>query len=84
MPMNTESPLDLLESDVLARIRRHRLAQSSIRPIPIAIAVCVSALAGGLLTGMAERHRDDPAGSEAALLADDLSLAPSSLLANSQ
>jgi hypothetical protein len=81
--MNNEPELDRLESEILARIRRHRLDQSSIRPLPIAIVVCVSALAGGLLTGLAERHRDAPPGSEAALLADDLSLAPSSLLASS-
>jgi hypothetical protein len=83
--MKIENRLELLESDVLARIAAHRQAQKSLRSLPVAIMVCAIALASGWLTGMAgPRQKATPAGSESALMADDMRLAPSSLLASNQ
>jgi hypothetical protein len=85
--MKAERRLDLLESDVMARIASHRQAQKSLRSLPVAALVCAIALAGGWLTGMEgsrQKSAAQPAGSESALMADDMRLAPSSLLANNQ
>jgi hypothetical protein len=75
--------LDDLEAEVLKQIAAHRQARYSKGTLPIALLVTVTALATGMLIGISE-PRQTPArpGSEAALLADDVSLAPSSLLAN--
>lgn len=82
--MKSQPSLDLLESDVLARINAHRQAQKSTRALPVAVLVCVTALAAGWLTGKSEQRRAPAGSSESALLADDMKLAPSSLLANNQ
>jgi hypothetical protein len=77
--------LDALESEVLQQIAAHRQARYSKGTLPIALLVTVTALATGLLIGISEpRPAPVRPGSEAALLADDVSLAPSSLLANNQ
>jgi hypothetical protein len=83
--MKLNPSLDSLESDVLTRIASHRQAQESLRAVPVALLICFTALAGGWVTGWANPHyKARPAASEAALLADDVSLAPSSLLASNQ
>ncbi len=83
--MKLNCSLDSLESDVLSRIASHRQAQRSWRALPVALLICFTALASGWVTGWAgPRHKARPAASEAALLADDVSLAPSSLLASNQ
>jgi hypothetical protein len=83
--MRLDTSLDTLESDVMARIASHRHAQKSLRGLPVALLICFTALASGWLTGWARpHHKPPPSGSEAALLADDVSLAPSSLLASNQ
>jgi hypothetical protein len=81
--MKFDPSLDLLETDVLSRIAAHRQAQKNLRALPVMLLICFTALAGGWLTGWASPHHKAPAPrSEAALLADDVSLAPSSLLAS--
>ena len=84
--MNVKPKLDLLEADVLMRIAAHRdAAQKTAGALPVALLVCITALVGGLWTGIAgSRHAPQARGSEAALLADDLRLAPSSLLVSNQ
>jgi hypothetical protein len=83
--MKFDTSLDTLESDVMSRIVSHRQAQKSLRALPVALLVCFTALASGWLTGSARpHHRPPPSSSEAALLADDVDLAPSSLLASNQ
>jgi hypothetical protein len=74
-----------LETDVLEQIAAHRQAQRSAGTLPIALLVAITALATGLLTGISEPNQKPIGqGSEAALLADDVGLAPSSLLASNQ
>jgi hypothetical protein len=85
--MNTrpDPSLDGLESDVLSRIAAHRRSQNSRSALPVALLVAFTALAGGLLTGISGPHRHGAGrGSEAALLADEVQLAPSTLLASNQ
>jgi len=85
--MNTRPgpSLDGLESDVLLRIAAHRRSQNTRSALPVALLVAFTALASGLLTGISEPHRHGAGrGSEAALLADEVKLAPSSLLASNQ
>jgi hypothetical protein len=85
MTTRSDSSLDGLESDVLLRIAAHRRSQNSRSPLPVALLLAFAALAGGLLTGISEPHRHGAGrGSEAALLADEVQLAPSSLLASNQ
>ncbi len=75
--------LDGLEAEVLSRIAAHRQARKSTGALPIALLVAFTALASGLLTGISTPHRSFPGrGSEAALLADEVTLAPSTLLAS--
>jgi hypothetical protein len=81
----TNPSLDGLESDVLSRITAHRKAQKSIGALPVALLLAFTALASGLLTGISGPHRPvNSRGSEAALLAEEVTLAPSSLLASNQ
>ena len=83
--MKFDPSLSRLESDVMSRIALHRQAQKSLHGLPIALLICFAALASGWLTGWERpHHKASPSGSEAALLADDVSLAPSSLLASNQ
>ncbi len=83
--MKTTVPLDRLEIDVLARIRRHREERGALRPLRLAFLVCTVALLSGWLTGHARSQGGAiSAGSEATVLADDVSLAPSSLLASNR
>jgi hypothetical protein len=75
--------LDALESELLARIAAHRVARKTSATLSVALLLAFTALAGGVVTGITEpRHKT--AGSEAALLAEDAGLAPSSLLASNQ
>jgi hypothetical protein len=84
-PARPETSLDALEIHVLSRIAGHRHAQQAAGTLPIALLVSITALASGLLTGISEPYRwATRQGSETALLADDASLAPSSLLASNQ
>jgi hypothetical protein len=84
-PIRPETLLGALETEVLSRIATHRRAQQAAGTLPIALLVSITALASGLLTGISEPYRwTTGQGSEAALLADDVSLAPSSLLASNQ
>jgi hypothetical protein len=84
-PARPEVSLDALETHVLSRIAARRRAQQAAGMLPIALLVSITALASGLLTGISEPYRwATRQGSEAALLADDVSLAPSSLLASNQ
>ena len=78
-------PFDALEADVLARIAAHRLAQRSIGSLAVPLLVAFAALAGGLVTGISEPHpKALRLVSEAALLDDDVGLAPSSRLASTR
>jgi hypothetical protein len=83
MKTRSDQVLGGLESAVLARIVAHRAARRSTIAFSIAALVAITALAGGVLTGISAPHRSssDP-GSEATLLAEDVGLAPSSLLAS--
>jgi uncharacterized membrane protein HdeD (DUF308 family) len=75
--------LDTLESTVLERITAHRTSRNSAASLSIALMVALTALASGVLTGIAKpHHRTAAQGSEAVLLADDIGLAPSFLLAS--
>ena len=77
--------LDQLESEVLARMARHRESRSSAGTLPVGLALAVIALSVGMLIG---RHESHPSafsrGSESIVLADDARLAPSELLASAQ
>jgi hypothetical protein len=83
MKARFDQVLDGLESAVLGRIALHRAARRSTISFSIAALVAFFALAGGVLTGISTPRRgsSDPR-SEAALLADDVGLTPSSLLAS--
>jgi hypothetical protein len=82
--MKHSHTLDQLEGDVLARIALHRRSLTGPKVLPVALVICAAALIGGLLTGRAQSRHVPPKGSEAALLAEDVSLAPSSLLASNR
>ncbi len=86
--MNAMKDRDLpdgLESDVLSRIALHRQSENSTGALPVALPVAHRA--GKRL---ADRYRDTPQrnssphGSEAALLAEDVALTPSSLLVSNR
>lgn len=79
-----EPPLGDLENQVLDRIAAFRRSHAAgARGAPLLAAAI--ALASGLLTGFLHSHAPHGAhGSEAALLADEVTLAPSSLLASNQ
>lgn len=83
MAAKSDRMLDTLESAVLRRIARHRVTSRSTAAFSIAALLGLTALAGGVLTGrMAPHPTAAGPGSESALLADDVGLAPSSLLAS--
>jgi hypothetical protein len=83
MAAKSDRVLDTLESAVLQRIARHRVTRSPAAAFSIAALLGLTALASGVLTGMmAPHHPAAGSGSESALLADDVGLAPSSLLAS--
>ena len=79
--MRSHPPLDDVEHLVLARIRAHRAQQRHPRPLPIAVPLAVCALAAVVGVCLSRitlpRHSPD---SEAVVLADDVALAPSTLL----
>jgi hypothetical protein len=83
MKEKSDQVLGGLESALLGRIALHRAARRSTIAFSIAALVAISALAGGVLTGISTPRRgtSDPR-SEATLLADDVGLTPSSLLAS--
>jgi hypothetical protein len=75
--------LDTLETAVLERIAAHRASRNAAVSLSVALMVALTALASGVFTGIAEPpHRTAGQGSEAVLLADDVGLAPSFLLAS--
>jgi hypothetical protein len=83
--MNSAPILDQIESDVLRRIAEHRSSRQAAHPVALALILTAVALGGGLAKGMAGTHRPPShPGCEAALLADEIRLAPSSLLASRQ
>jgi hypothetical protein len=79
MSTRPEPTLEALESAVLGRIAAHRASRNSAFTLSVALAVAITALACGVLTGIGKSNHP---GSEAALLDDDVGLAPSSLLAS--
>jgi hypothetical protein len=79
MHMNaTSHSLDQLETDVLARIARHRNRRSSAA-LPVGVTLALLAMGVGILTGWSQTAQR---GSESMLLADDVRLAPAELLAS--
>jgi hypothetical protein len=83
MAAKSDRMLDTVESAVLERISRHRAARSSTVATCVAALLGLTALASGVLAGrMAPHYAAAASGSESALLADDVGLAPSSLLAS--
>jgi hypothetical protein len=74
--------LEQLEEDVLRRIAGYRRTGSSNGVYPVGAIVTVCALLAGLAIGVRLADRAPASGSEAAVLADDASLAPSALLAS--
>jgi hypothetical protein len=83
--MSSAPLLDQLEPDVLQRIAEHRRSHQSMHAVPLALLLAVAALGGGLAKGMTgTRPPIHHPGCEAALLADEIRLAPSSLLASRQ
>jgi hypothetical protein len=74
--------LEQLEADVLRRIAAFRQTGSSAGVYPVGALVTVCALLAGLAIGVRHAHQTVVTGSEAAVLADDASLAPSTLLAS--
>ena len=81
--MSIDSSLPSLESDVLARIRAHREHGQTRAALPLGVVVTACALIVGLGVGVASaEHRQSIGASEAVVLGEDASLAPSSLLAN--
>lgn len=83
MPMSIDPSLPSLEHDVLARIRAHREHANSRGALPLGVVVTACALIVGLGVGVASaEHHQNMGASEAVVLGEDASLAPSSLLAN--
>jgi hypothetical protein len=81
--MSIDHTLQSLESDVLSRIRAHREHASTRAALPLGVVVTACALIVGLGVGVASaEHRQSVGASEAVVLGEDASLAPSSLLAN--
>lgn len=81
--MSTQPTLERLEQDVLSRIRAHRERGNGRSALPVAAVVTACALIVGLGVGVASaQHRQSAGASEAVVLGEDASLAPSSLLAS--
>jgi hypothetical protein len=74
--------LDQLETDVLARIARHRNRRSSAA-LPVGVTLALLAMSVGILIGWSQSAQlATRGGSESMLLADDARLAPAELLAS--
>jgi hypothetical protein len=81
--MTPENPLEQLEATVLQRIADYRQKQRTSGSLPLDVSVAVLALAAGVMIGhWVPRHESAARGSEAVVLADDVRLAPSTLLAS--
>jgi len=81
--MSIDPSLPSLESDVLARIRAHRQHAHTHAALPLGVVVTACALIVGLGVGVASaEHHQRIGASEAVVLGEDASLAPSSLLAS--
>jgi len=81
--MSIDPSLPSLESDVLARIRAHRQHARTDATLPLGAVVTACALIVGLGVGVASaEHHQSIGASEAVVLGEDASLAPSSLLAS--
>ena len=80
--MTTNISLDQLEGAVLARISAHRTRRRERESLPAGVVLTVCALVAGLSVGLVHGHHGSVVGrgSESVVLADDASLAPSSLL----
>ena len=84
--MPTHHSLDTLESDVLARIARHRESGAERASLSAGTLMVLAALATGLVIGF-NRADDVAPGArdvESIVLADTARMAPSGLLASSQ
>ena len=82
--LDSDPSLARLEAAVLSRIAAHRDAVKATRALAVPILITMTALAGGLVTGIGQPHQNTTNSSEAALLAEEATLAPSSLLASNQ
>jgi hypothetical protein len=83
--MTDDFSLERLEELVVSRIVAHRQNHDSRRDIPAGVILTVCALIAGLSAGVQRAHRyPSSPGSESAVLAEDASLAPSSLLTTGQ
>jgi hypothetical protein len=84
--MNMAHPrsLESLETDVMARIGRHRTNQDR-GTLPAGTVLAVVALTVGIAIGFSQAQGvPGVRGSESIVLADDVRLAPSALLASTQ
>jgi ABC-type dipeptide/oligopeptide/nickel transport system permease subunit len=82
--MKADFSLAQLEADVFARMAAHRRMQSGRRSLSIGVLMVACALVAGLGAGLFHARGARAPGSESVVLADDASLAPSTLLANAQ
>jgi hypothetical protein len=83
--LDSDPSLAKLEAAVLSRIAAHRDGVKAMRALTVPVLITVTALASGLATGIGDQlHRRTTNSSEAALLAEEATLAPSSLLASNQ
>jgi hypothetical protein len=80
--MKSPRSLDALETDVLARIARHRTSQEDSGTLPAGVTLAALALSIGLVVGWNEAGQATSShGSESIVLADEAQLAPSTLFA---
>ena len=81
--MRLDPELVWLEADVIARIaEQRRAARRGGGVFGVAVLACLISLLGGLCTGMAGSWNSARAPGSEAIVVEDLSLAPSSLLAS--
>jgi len=81
--MNSPRSLDALETDVLARIARHRVSQQDSGTLPAGFTLAALALSIGLVVGWNQAEQASSShGSESIVLADEAQLAPSALFAD--
>jgi hypothetical protein len=82
--MTPENSLEQLEATVLQRMADYRRRQRASGSVRLDVSVTLIALAVGLVIGhWVPRHGTATRSSEAVVLADDVRLAPSTLLASS-
>lgn len=80
--MKSPPSLDGLETDVLARIARHRVSQEDSGTLPAGVTLAALALSIGLVVGWNQAGQASSGhGSESIVLAQETQLAPSTLFA---